>query len=101
MYLAHGERADDKDQLLSVYTSRPWRKVHRALARLRSRLLPVLAGVADPSKETNYRMSPRLRKEVLALRRAGKSYKEIAGIVNLHPVTVGKVCRERAGGGDS
>jgi hypothetical protein len=27
MYLAHGERSDHQDQLLSVYTSRPWRKV--------------------------------------------------------------------------
>lgn len=101
MYLAHGERADDKDQLLSVYTSRPWRKVHRALGKLRGRLLPILTSVADPWKETNYRMSPRLRKEVLALRREGKSYKEIAEIVNLHPVTVGKVCREHKGGSDS
>jgi len=93
MYLAHGERADDKDQLLSVYTSRPWRKVHQALGKLRARLLPILAGVADPWKEVNYRMSPRLRKEVLALRQQGKTYGEIAQTVKLHPVTVGKVCR--------
>jgi integrase len=101
MYLAHGERADDKDQLLSVYTSRPWRKVHQVLGKLRARLLSILTGVADPWKETNYRMSPRLRKEVLALRHEGKNYKEIAEMVNLHPVTVGKVCREEKDGGDS
>jgi hypothetical protein len=94
MYLAHGERADDRDQLLPVYTSRPWRKVHRALRKLRARLLPVLTSVAEPWKEMNYRMSPRLRREVLALRKDGKTYNEIAEIVKLHPVTVGKVCRE-------
>jgi integrase len=96
MYLAHGERADDKDQLLAVYTSRPWRKVHRALGKLRAKLLPILTSVADPWKEVNHRMSPRLRKEVLALRRQGKTYDEIAEVVKLHPVTVGKVCREEA-----
>jgi hypothetical protein len=101
MYLAHGERADDKDQLLSVYTSRPWRKVHHALGKLRARLLAILTSVDAPWKETNYRMSPRLRKEVLALRREGKKLKEIAEMVNLHPVTVGKVCREQKGGSDS
>jgi len=98
MYLSHGERADDKDQLLPVYTSRPWRKVHQALRKLRARLLPVFNTVADPWKEINYRMSPRLRKEVLALRKEGKNYNEIAQIVKLHPVTVGKVCREQKGG---
>jgi hypothetical protein len=100
-YLAHGERADDKDQLLSVYTSRPWRKVHQALGKLRAKLLAILTSVADPWKETDYRMSPRLRNDVLALRRDGKSYKEIAEIVNLHPVTVGKVCRGLKDGGSS
>jgi hypothetical protein len=98
MYLSHGERADDKDQLLPVYTSRPWRKVHQALRKLRARLLPVFNTVADPWKEINYRMSPRLRKEVLALRKEGKNYNEIAQIVKLHPVTVRKVCRQQKGG---
>jgi hypothetical protein len=101
MYLAHDERADDKDQLVSVYTSRRWRKVHQALGKFRSRLLPILNSVADPWKETNYRMSPRIKKGVLALRHEGKSYKEIAQIVKLHPMTVGKVCREQKDGGDS
>jgi hypothetical protein len=94
MYLAHGERADDKDQLLSVYTSRPWRKVHRALGKLRTRFLPILTSIADPWKESNFRISPLARKEVLALRRQGKNYREIAQVVGLHPVTVGKICRD-------
>jgi hypothetical protein len=44
----------------------------------------------------SFRTSPRLRKEVPALRRQGKTYGEIAEVVKLHPVTVGKVCREEA-----
>ena len=71
--------------------------MHQALGKLRARLLPVLTGVADPWKEVNYRMSPRLRKEVLVLRQQGKTYDEIAEVVKLHPVTVGKVCREETG----
>lgn len=41
-----------------------------------------------------------VRKEVLALRQEGKGYKEIAQIVSLHPVTVGKICREQKAKGD-
>lgn len=94
MYLAHGEKADHKDQLLSVYTSRPWRKVHKALAKLRSKLLPILTSVPEPWKETAFRKSPMIRTEVLALRQEGKSYQEIATKVGLHPITVGKICRK-------
>jgi hypothetical protein len=45
MYLAHGETADSRDSLLPVYTSRPWKKLHRALLKLRKKLLPVVGRV--------------------------------------------------------
>ena len=49
MYLtAHGEAADSADSLLPVYTSRPWRKLHKAMWKLRRKLLPVLTSVEDP-----------------------------------------------------
>jgi integrase len=48
MYLAHNEAADAADSLLPAYTSRPWRKLHRALWKLRRKLLPVLNSVEDP-----------------------------------------------------
>jgi integrase/DNA-binding CsgD family transcriptional regulator len=94
MYLAHGERSDDKDQLLSVYTTRPWRKVHRALTTLREKLLPFLT-VAEPWQEAT--KLQKAKPQVLALRQQGKTYEEIAAEVGLSPGTVGKLCREANG----
>jgi integrase len=98
MYLAHGERADDKDQLLSVYTERPWRKVHRALSRLRTKM-PFLTSVAEPWKATMFNKAHKAGKQILALREQGKTYEEIAAVVGLHVLTVGKICRQAKQGG--
>jgi hypothetical protein len=48
MDLAHGERMDGGDSQLAACTDRPWRKLHRALMRLRRKLLPVLTRVERP-----------------------------------------------------
>src|SRR5262249_46757855 len=40
MYLAHCEGSDSRDSLLAVYASRPWKKLHKALLKLRRRLQP-------------------------------------------------------------
>ena len=48
MYFSHGESSDHQDSLLPVYTSRPWRKLHKALMKLRRKLLPVLTSVEQP-----------------------------------------------------
>jgi integrase len=93
MYLAHGEHADSADSLLPVYASRPWKKLHKALLRLRKKLLPILTSVADPWTYKTVRTSPLLVEKVKALRAEGKKLKEIASLVGLHYVTVGKICR--------
>ena len=59
MYLAHGEAADSADSLLPAYTSRPWRKLHKALWKLRRKLLPVLTSVEIHSETSACRTPPR------------------------------------------
>jgi integrase len=93
MYLAHGDSSDNADQLLGVYAARPWRKLHKALLRLRKKLLPVFEGVAEPWEYKMNSVSPKVREKVLALRAEGKTQKEIAAEVGLHWTTVGKICR--------
>jgi hypothetical protein len=97
MYLAHGPASDSRDALLPVYTDRPWRKLHKALLKLRRRLLPVLESVADPWQPTINRVSPPTVAKVHELRAAGLKLKEIAAQVGLHHITVGKLCRQAGG----
>jgi hypothetical protein len=56
-------------------------------------LLPVLTSVTDPWTYKTIRTSPLLVEKVKALRAEGKELKEIASLVDLHWVTVGKICR--------
>jgi len=93
MYLSHGEESDHADQLLADYADRPWKKLHKALLKLRRVLLPVLTSVEAPWEYKMNTISPKVRKRVVALCRQGLGYKEVAQEVGLHHVTVGKVCR--------
>ena len=95
MYLAHGEKADSADQLLPAYTTRPWKKLHKVLLRLRKVLLPVFQAVKEPWVEQSYRITPAKKEKIMALRREGKTYQEIGEAVGLHQTTVGKLCRRR------
>lgn len=94
MFLSHGEKSDSKDTLLSVYTTRPWKKLHRAILKLRRKLLPMLTSVSDPWEFVTFRTTPGTTAKVLALRKEGKGYKAIASEVGLHEMTVGKICRK-------
>jgi hypothetical protein len=94
MYLAHSETADSRDTLLSVYTSRPWKKLHRALLRLRKKLRPVFASVDKPWEGRGTRIALGTVAKVKELRAAGMTLTEIAAQVGLHHVTVGKLCRK-------
>jgi hypothetical protein len=96
MYLSHGDGTAAGDELLPVYASRPWGKLHSALLRLRRKLLPVLASVPDPWKYERGAISPATVAKVKELRVGGKTQKEIAETVGLHVVTVGKICRKMA-----
>jgi hypothetical protein len=93
MYLAHGEASDSRDTLLPVYAARPWNKLHRALLRLRKRLLPVFASVAKPWEGRVTRISSATVAKVKELRAGGMKLAEIAARVGLHHITVGKLCR--------
>jgi hypothetical protein len=93
MYLAHGEASDSRDSLLPAYAVRPWKKLHRALLKLRKKLLPVLTGVEKPWEGRGTRISPAKVAEVKKLRAGGMTLTEIAARVGLHHVTVGKLCR--------
>ncbi len=97
MYLLHGEKSDGNDQLLHAYTDRPWRKLHKALLRLRTKLLPVLAAEANPWEYKMNTISPVKRAKVKELRAAGKTLEAIAEEVDLHEMTVGRICREKTG----
>jgi hypothetical protein len=94
MYLAHSETADSRDTLLSVYTSRPWKKLHRALLRLRQKLQPVFASVEKPWEGRGTRIALGTVAKVKELRAAGMKLTDIAAQVGLHHVTVGKLCRK-------
>jgi integrase len=96
MYLSHGDKADSKDQLLGVYTSRPWKRVHAALGRLRRKLLPLFDSVPDPwTYRTVRRSTPVMVAKIKELRTAGKTLKVIAQEVGLHEMTVGKILRRK------
>lgn len=94
MYLSHGEKADSADSLLPVYTSRPWRKLHKVLLKLRKKLLPIFTSVEQPWEFERVRTSPLTVAKVLELRAGGMKLKDIATQVGLHWVTVGKICRK-------
>lgn len=93
MYLAHGEKSDSADQLLPVYTDRPWRNLHKVLLKMRRRLLFVFESVNDPWDEKHHRVSPLKMERIRAMRAEGKTLQEIGTAVGLHWVTVGKYCR--------
>jgi hypothetical protein len=93
MYLSHGEKADSHDQLLPAYTSRPWKKLHKALLLLRKKLLPVFTSVKNTWESSVVRISPLTVAKIKALRGQGKTLKDIAKEVGVHCVTVGKICR--------
>jgi hypothetical protein len=93
MYLAHGEASDSRDALLPVYAARPWKKLHRALLKLRKKLLPVFTSVENPWEGRGTRISPATVAKVKELRAGGMKLTEIAAKVGLHHVTVGKLCR--------
>jgi integrase len=95
MYLAHGEKADSGDRLLPVYTERPWKKLHRALLRLRKKLLPILTSVAKPWEPTVMRIPLQKVAKVVELRKGGKTLTEIAGEVGLHWSTVRRICNRQ------
>jgi hypothetical protein len=78
---------------LPVYTSRPWKKLHRALLKLRKKLLPVFTSVEQPWEGRGTRISPATVAKVKELRAGGMKLTEIAAQVGLHHVTVGKLCR--------
>jgi hypothetical protein len=95
MYHSRSGTADSADSLLPVYTTRPWRKLHRALLKLRKKLLPVFSSVEKPWEGRGTTISPMTIAKIKELRAAGKKLAEIAAIVGLHYVTVGKLCRNR------
>jgi integrase len=95
MYLAHGEESDTKDTLLSVYASRAWKKLHKALLKLRKKLLPVFATVEKPWESSVMRITPATRAKVKELRAQGMKLADIAAHVGLHHLTVGKLCKAR------
>lgn len=93
MMTTHTERMDGGDDQLAAYTDRPWKKLHRALLRLRKKLLPVLSSVPEPWVYKMNTISPVTRLKVVALRNTGMTLKAIAAEVGLHEMTVGKICR--------
>jgi hypothetical protein len=94
MYLAHSERSDSTDKLLHHYTDRPWPLLHKTLRKLRRKLDGVFSAVTEPWAEQRQTISPLTRQRIRDLRAEGKTLKEIAAVVGLHWVTVGKYCRE-------
>jgi len=96
MYLAHGEASDHKDKLLSAYTTRPWKKLHKALMRLRKKLLPMITSVDYPWKHIPVRTSLKIVEKVRELKAKGMTQKDIAIEVGLHQTTIGKICRRHA-----
>jgi integrase len=95
MYLSHGEQADSADTLLPVYTSRPWRKLHKVLFRLRKKLLPVLTSVEEPWDEKRPRTSPVVIARAKELRAEGKTFKDIGAEVGVHEGTVRRLLGQR------
>ncbi len=93
MYLAHSERADSADKLLHHYTDRPWPLLHKVLRLLRKKLDGMFSAVPNPWKQQRHTVSPLTLQRISELRAEGKSLKEIASVVGLHWVTVGKYCR--------
>ena len=94
MYLAHGEASDHKDQLLPVYASRPWKKLHQALILLRRKLLPVISSVKQPWEETGTRATPLTVAKIKELHRQGKTTEEVAKEIGLHSQTVRKILQQ-------
>jgi DNA-directed RNA polymerase specialized sigma24 family protein len=93
MFLAHGERADSDDKLLSDYTDRQWALLHRVVLRMRKKLLPILQSETDPFMKVSHKITPKKREEVVRLYSEGKTQKEIAELVGLHWTSVGKITR--------
>ena len=85
MSLAHGEKMDGGDSPgLGACTDRPWRKLHRAVLRLRKTLLPILTSEDNPWDYKMNTISPVKRARVLELRRGREDMKVIASEVGLH-----------------
>jgi hypothetical protein len=93
MYHSRSGTADSADSLLPVYTSRPWKRLHRALLKLRKKLQPMFAAVERPWEGRGTTISPGTIAKIKELRTAGKTLTEIAQVVGLHHITVGKLAR--------
>lgn len=95
MYHSRSGTSDSPDSLLPVYPTRPWKKLHRALLKLRKKLLPVFTSVEKPWEGRGTYISPATITKIKQLRAKGMKLTDIAAQVGLHHVTVGKLCRPR------
>lgn len=92
MYLAHGEKNDGGDTMLSAYADRPWKKLHRALLKLRKKLLPVFRSVPDPWEYKRLTVSLGTQEKCKALRAEGKTYEAIGAELGIHWQTASRIC---------
>lgn len=82
IFAAHG-KAVPSDELLDVYTNRPWDKVFAACRQWGEKLAAMFGSVAEPFKEAKrkHRKSDKFKAElaqVVQLRGEGKTYKAIS-----------------------
>ncbi len=89
LYLCHGQPVK-KDQLLELYTNRPFGKLFMALRKLGEELKPVFeAGPKSPwTQPTQQYTSLGKREKVMALHTAGLSAADIASKTKLSKATV-------------
>jgi hypothetical protein len=98
VFLCHGQPVRS-DTLADVYGNRPFNRVFDALALVRERLAPVFATVADPfpaeaGKGNGGAASPDTVDKIVAMRREGKPYQEIARECGVSVATVTKYLRQ-------
>ncbi len=104
IFLAHGTPVK-ADELLDVYTNRPYGKVFRALDHVRERLLPLWQAVPTPFPDEPPRGGPNISlgtiRRIQAMKRQGYRTGHIAQALNVSPQTVRRWATppvEKAGG---
>jgi hypothetical protein len=97
MFHSRAKSADVDDQA-ERYTDRPFDKLFEVLGLIRADLAPVFDTVADPfpadARKRNPSISVAVRERIVALRRGGKEYKDVASDCQVSVDTVRRYLRE-------
>jgi uncharacterized protein YerC len=97
VFLCHGQPVKT-DDLAELYTDRPFEKVFEALAAVREKLAPVFDTVAGPFPEDGRKRNPSIslavREQVVAMRKEGRQYKDIAAACGVSVDTVRRYLTE-------